>query len=58
MMFFQRRVEKSFNLRAGQAGLRIPTVEKYISLLKDVRTFCGSQPASYTEGAGSKAIGA
>lgn len=56
MMFYQR-VDTAFNLRAGPAGLRIPTVERDISLLKDFRNFSRSKPASYTEGAGSKAIG-
>ena len=52
MMFYQHRVDMAIKLRAGSAGLRILSVGRVFPLLKDVRTFSGSQPASYTAGAG------
>ena len=45
MMFYQRRVDTAFNIRVGPAGLRIPTVERDISLLKKSGPpLCLSQP--------------
>jgi hypothetical protein len=45
MMFYQRRMDTAFKLRAAPARLRIPTAEKDISLLKEVRTSSVSQAA-------------